>query len=198
MTGAAAFMDGLVRDAATLVPEDLVLPHLAEALDPEAMVALFRRNMATAGGFGIEAGMVDRIRYRRGARAVVQYTARLVGPSGEQREQWITALLYPRERSRQVWGKLETSMPTIGPPGAVLPPVAFDSDSSLILQVFPLDRRLPSLPTLLNPERLKSVLPRSRAGQMCGLRKLCDTGPASAVRFGGALKPPRTAMTRGT
>jgi hypothetical protein len=179
MTGAAAFMDGLVQDAATLVPEDLVLPHLAEALDPVAMLTLFRRNMTTAGGFGIEACMVDRIRYRRGARAVVQYTARLVGPSGEQREQWITALLYPRERARQVWGKLETSMPTIAAPGAVLPPVAFDSDSRLILQVFPVDRRLPSLPTLFNPERLKSVLPRSRAG--------ANVWTAEAVRYRAGL-----------
>jgi hypothetical protein len=159
---------------------------LAEAIDPAAMLTMFRRELTRAGGCGIEACTVDRIRYRRGARAAVQYTVRLVGPSGdERREQWITALLYPRERLRQVWGKLQTIIPAIAAPSLVLRPAAFASDSNLILQVFPVDRRLPWLPALMNPERLAAVLPepqgaptgawtpepaRYRAGIGCAIR----------------------------
>jgi hypothetical protein len=173
-------------DSPTPMPEDPVLPHLAEALDPAAMLAMFRRELTRAGGCGIEACTVDRIRYRRGARAAVQYTVRLVGPSGdERREQWITALLYPRERLRQVWGKLQPIIPAIAAPSVVLRPAAFASDSNLILQVFPVDRRLPWLPALMNPERLAAVLPqpqgtatgawtpepaRYRAGIGCAIR----------------------------
>ncbi len=190
MRGPAAPVDPEVLDAPTPIPEDPFLPHVAEALDPGAMLALFRRELTPTRGFGIKACTVDRIRYRRGARAVVQYTVGLVGPSGsEQREQWITALLYPKERARQVWGKLQRTLPAIAGPGGVLPPVAFASDSGLILQVFPVDRRLPSLPALMDPERFVSrLLPprgalpgawtaqpvRYRAGLGCALRWCLD------------------------
>jgi Phosphotransferase enzyme family len=170
----------------TPVPEDPALPHLAEALDPAAMLALFRRELSLAGDSGIEACTVDRVRYRPGARAVVQYTVRLVGPSDdERREQWITVLLYPGERPRQVWAKLQTIIPAIAAPSEALRPAAFASDSNLIVQVFPIDRRLPSLPSLLNPERVSWALPqhptvvpgawtsepvRYRAGVGCAIR----------------------------
>ncbi len=161
MTSAPTLVDRRGLDSPTPIPKDPVLPHLPEALDPAAMLAMFRRELTRAGGCGIEACTVDRIRYRRGARAVVQYTVRLVGPSGgERHEQWITALLYPTVRACQVWGKLQTIIPAMAVPGAVLRPMAFASDSNLILQVFPVDRRLPSLPALMNPERLADVLPQ--------------------------------------
>lgn len=185
MTRAAVFMDRGVPVSPARVPEDPALPHLAEALDPVAMLTLFRRDLAPAGGFGIEDCRVDRIRYRRCERAIVQYTVRLVAPSGGEGEQWITALLYPRERASQVWGKLQRSVPAIADAGALLPPVAFAPDSGLILQAFPVDRWLPSLPTLVNPGRLASELTqpwgpapgvltaeavRYRAGLGCALR----------------------------
>jgi aminoglycoside phosphotransferase (APT) family kinase protein len=186
MTAARAFMDRRVPVAPAPVPEDPVLPHLAEALDPVAMLALFRGELTPAGEFGIEDCRVDRIRYRRGARAIIQYTVRLVAPSGgELREQWITALLYPRERAGQVWGKLQRRVPPIAVPDAVLPPVAFAQDSTMILQTFPVDRRLPSLPALVNPGQLAFALAqpggaapgawtveavRYRAGLGCALR----------------------------
>ncbi len=192
MTGVPNLVDRRELASPTPIPEDPVLLHLVEALDPAAMLALFRRELTRPCGFGIEGCTVDRIRYRRGARAVVQYTVRLAGPSGgEQREQWITTLLYPQERARQVWGKLQRTVPPIAGPGGVLPPVAFASDSGLILQVFPVDWRLPSLPRLMNPERFASrflpprdALPgawtvqpvRYRAGLGCALRWCLDAG----------------------
>src|SRR5207247_10691673 len=120
MTGAAAFVDRGVLVSPARVPEDPALPHLAEALDPVAMLTLFRRDLAPAGGFGIEDCRVDRIRYRRCERAIVQYTIRLVAPSGRDREQWITALLYPREQASQVWAKLQRTVPATAAAGRVL------------------------------------------------------------------------------
>lgn len=173
------------QDALTSVPEDPSLPLLTAALDPAAMLLLFRREFARMHGFHIESCSVDRIRYRRGARAVVQYKVRLVGPSGfDAREQWITALLYPRERARQVWKKLQRNVPT-NASGGVLPPVAMVSESNLILEVFPFDRRLASLPALLKPQDLPFQIPgpwaaapkhwtaeavRYRAGLGCAIR----------------------------
>jgi hypothetical protein len=186
MRGVSSLEDRRKLDSPTPIPEDPVLPHLAEALNPAAMVALFQRDLRREDASAIEACAVDRIRYRPGARAIVQYSVRLIGPSGEeQREQWITALVYPRERARQVWGRLQTMVPAIAAPSAVLLPVAFASDSNLILQVFPVDRRLPSLPALMSPEQLAAVLPqplgyatgawtpepvRYRAGVGCAIR----------------------------
>lgn len=181
MTSARTLVAALEPDAPKPVLEDPVLAHLPEALDAAAMLALFRRELTPADGSRMSACTVDRIRYRRGARATVQYTVRLAGPSpGEQRELWITALLYPRERARDVFEELQRSIPAIAPPGSVLPPVAFASDSTLILQVFPVDRRLPSLPKLLNPGRLAWVVARSGSAAN-------DAWTAEAVRYRAGL-----------
>jgi len=156
------------------------------------MLTLFRQELALGRGLGIESCAVDRVRYRRGVRAVIQYTVRLISPSeGQRLEQWVTGLVYPQERARQVWSKLQKIVPEVHGAGFRLPPAAFARGSSLILQTFPFDRRLPSLTALVDPGRLAPRLPhperatpgvwkaepvRYRAGLGCALRWHLDGG----------------------
>jgi hypothetical protein len=166
------------------VPPDPALPHLPEALDPATMLPVLERCFSGMGEVDWKRCAVDRVRYRPGARAFVQYTARTVDRStGEERDRWITALLYPRERTLQVWGKLSKAVSAGAAGGDGLSQVALVPDRDLILQVFPFDRRLRSLPVLMEPERLAGRVATSgghgpwtaepiryRAGLGCALR----------------------------
>jgi hypothetical protein len=132
-------------------PWDPVLP-LARALDPSAMLSIFRQRLAPERDVRFEQCSVDVVRYRPGARATVQYTVRTIdGATGERSERWITALLYPPERARHVWRTLAMTAPSAAGTGDVLPPVALAPDAHILLQTFPFDRWLPSLPDLLEP-----------------------------------------------
>lgn len=195
------------------VVDDPVLVHLGEVLDPVAVLPLLRRLLPSGGGVEIEGCVVDRVRYRRGLRAVVQYTARVVDPSTEEhRDQWISALLYPPDRARQVWGKVAKMAAASGDLGdSPLLPVAFAPERAVILQTFPFDRRLPSLPVLTRPKRLAGRLPpvgtppetwkakpvRYRAGLGCALRWHLDAESNGArTRSGPDLETKGPAGTR--
>ncbi|HYU57533.1 MAG TPA: phosphotransferase [Actinomycetota bacterium] len=140
------------------VPADPALHRLAEALDPAGMRAFIRRCLRRPG-WEIEGCIVDRVRYRRGVRAVVGYRVRVVnGSTNESRDHWVTALLNRPDRTRHVWKRLQHVIPGAAEADDLpLAPAAMASDESLVLQTFPIDRRLPSLLALLHPERLISA-----------------------------------------
>ncbi len=180
MTGAPARAER--RSVEPPVPDDPALPGLAVALDPAAALPMLSRAFAPLPITGCRA---DRVRYRRGARAVVQYSVRFEEASGP-RDRWVTALVYPPERAREVLKKLRTGSPST--PTGGIPTVKDDPESKLVLQVFPFDRRLPSLGALTDPEPLVSRLGgpagepgtwtavpvRYRAGLACALRWRLD------------------------
>src|SRR6266542_2421354 len=150
VTGAPARAER--RSVEPPVPDDPALPGLAVALDPAAALPMLSRAFAPLPITGCRA---DRVRYRRGARAVVQYSVRFQEASGP-RDRWVTALVYPPERAREVLKKLRTGSPST--PTGGIPTVKDDPESKLVLQVFPFDRRLPSLGALTDPEPLVSRL----------------------------------------
>jgi hypothetical protein len=166
------------------VPSDPLLGHLSQALDPVAMLPVLRRCLSGVGDVQVERCTVDRVRYRPGARAFVQYTARTIDRStGEERHRWITAMLYPRERIGEVWKKVSRAVQATALAGDCLSPATLVPDRDVILQVFPFDRRLRSLPVLMEPERLAGRVAnlgghgpwtaepiRYRAGLGCALR----------------------------
>lgn len=173
---------------APAIPPDPALPHVSRALDPMAMADVISRSLSRRGDVRLESCAIDRVRYRPGSRAVVQYAVQVEGgPAGERGDTWVTALLYPPARAEQVWGKLARKAGWVTEGF-----VGFDPELSLILQRFPFDRRLPSLPDLMRPAQMDlsdggrrgwvAHPVRYRAGLGCAVR--WDTpGAAGPARY---------------
>ena len=135
-------------------PSDPSLPQLTIASDPGLMREIFRRHLRplTAKGYDIQECVLSRVRYRRPARCVLQYTLRLVEPgTGRERSQWVSGLLYAEDRAAPISQRLRAADPSQEIPKAFLTfePVSFIPDLEMLVQVFPYDRRLPTLPVLM-------------------------------------------------
>ncbi len=145
-------------------PADPVLPRLKLASDPGLMREVFRSHLRPLSGkvYHLQHCLLSRVRYRRAERCVLQYTLRLVEPeTGRERTQWVTGTIYPEHRARRIWQKLQAAdpRPEIPEPWRILDPVSFIPDLGMLVQVFPYDRRLPTLPLLMAapPRHLEPV-----------------------------------------
>lgn len=142
------------------------LPHLEIAGDARRMHKLFQEHLRPLPGRGYEIPgcRLSRIRYRRGERCVLQYTLGLADPdTGREREQWAVGVLYPGDRARRAWEKLQGSPPLkLLDPFSTYEPYAFIPELRMLVQVFPYDRRLPALAPLLSvsppPEIVHPIL----------------------------------------
>ena len=136
-------------------PHDPGFPELPVASDPERMRELLRTRLTPAPGksWGIGACTPTRFRCRQsGARCVLQYEFRLTGPGAADRKQWVTGVLYEeRGRAERLWWELQRSHPRRGIPDEWLTfePVAFIPELNMLVQVFPWDRKLPTLRRIL-------------------------------------------------
>lgn len=135
-------------------PADPDLPQLAIASDPGLMLEVFRTHLRplTRGTYRIQDCQVSRIRYRRGARCVLQYTLRLVEPrTGREWSQWVAGVIAAEDRAERVWQRLQAVDPAQEVPGAfpTFEPICFVSTLKMLVQVFPYDRRLPGLCRLM-------------------------------------------------
>jgi hypothetical protein len=94
---------------------------------------------------------LSRIRYRRGERCVLQYTLRLAeADTGSVRIQWVTGVMYAENKTRRKWEKLRISYPKeISEINSNFEPFSFIPELGMLVQVFPYDRRLPTLPLLV-------------------------------------------------
>jgi hypothetical protein len=94
---------------------------------------------------------LSRVRYRRGARCVLQYTLRLAeADTGSERIQWVTGVMYADDKTPRKWEKLRVSYPKeISEIISTFEPFSFIPDLGMLVQVFPYDRRLPTLPLLI-------------------------------------------------
>ena len=134
----------------TAFPADPDLPQLAIASDPALMREIFRTELRplTRQAYCIQDCQVFRVRYRRGARCVLQYTLRLVEPrTGRKWSQWVTGVIAAEDRTESVWQRLQAADPAQEVPEAfpTFEPACFISALKMLVQVFPYDRRLPSL-----------------------------------------------------
>ena len=119
-------------------PSDPSLPQLTIASDPGLMREIFRRHLRplTAKGYDIQECVLSRVRYRRPARCVLQYTLRLVEPgTGRERSQWVSGLLYAEDRAAPISQRLRAADPGQEIPKAFLTfePVSFIPDLEPVL-----------------------------------------------------------------
>jgi hypothetical protein len=133
---------------------DPAFPQLKIATDPGLMKETFRTHLHPVGDkvYDIEDCRLTRLRYRQDSRRFLQYTLRLVEPdTGRERHLQVTGLLYAeKDRAEQTWRKLQATDPRQEIPNAWLTfePVSFVPELEMLVQVFPYDRRLPTLPLL--------------------------------------------------
>ena len=132
---------------------DPAFPQLEIATDPGLMKETFRTHLRPVGKvYNIEDCRLTRLRYRQGSRCFLQYTLRLLEPdTGRERDLQVIGLLYAeKDRAERAWRKLQATDPRQNIPNAWLTfePVSFVPELDMLVQVFPYDRRLPTLPLL--------------------------------------------------
>jgi hypothetical protein len=132
---------------------DPSFPQLQVAGDPESMRGVFQRHLRPLNNkaYQVRDCRLSRIRYRRGERCVLQYTLRLAeADTGSERIQWVTGVMYADNKTRRKWEKLRISYPKeISEIISIFEPFSFIPDLGMLVQVFPYDRRLPTLPLLI-------------------------------------------------
>jgi Phosphotransferase enzyme family len=148
-------------------PADPAFPQLGIAADGGLMKETFRTHLRPVGGkaYDIEDCRLIRLRHRQDSRCFLQYTLRLLEPdTGRERDVQVTGLLYAeKDRAEQAWRKLRATDPRQEIPNAWLTfePVSFVPELDMLVQVFPYDRRLPTLPLVMagrSPELERPLL----------------------------------------
>jgi hypothetical protein len=152
---------------------DPSFPQLGIATDPALMKEAFRTHLRPVGTkvYDIEDCRLTRLRYRQDSRRFLLYTLRLSEPdTGRERDVQVTGLLYAeKNRAEQAWRKLQATDPHQEIPKAWLTfePVSFVPELDMLVQVFPYDRRLPTLPLVIagpSPELEPLLLARFGPG----------------------------------
>ena len=132
---------------------DPSFPQLQVAGDPESMRGVFQRHLRPLNNkaYQVRDCRLSRIRYRRGERCVLQYTLRLAeADTGSERIQWVTGVMYADDKTRRKWEKLRVSYPKdVSEIISTFEPFSFIPELGMLVQVFPYDRRLPTLPLLI-------------------------------------------------
>jgi streptomycin 6-kinase len=150
---------------------DPSFPQLQVVSDPESMREVFQKHLRPLNNkaYDVRDCRISRIRYRRGDRCVLQYTLRLAeANTGSERIQWVTGVMYADDKARRKWEKLRVSYPKeISGLISTFEPFSFIPDLGMLVQVFPYDRRLPTLPLLIAdplPELESPLLARFGSG----------------------------------
>jgi hypothetical protein len=150
---------------------DPSFPQLQVAGDPESMRGVFQEHLRPLNNkaYHVRDCRLSRIRYRRGKRCVLQYTLRLAAAdTGSERIQWVTGVMYAADKTRRKWEKLRVSFPKDNSEiNSTFEPFSFIPDLGMLVQVFPYDRRLPTLPLLMAeplPELESALLARFGPG----------------------------------
>lgn len=150
---------------------DPTFPQIGIAGDHELMRGIFEEHLLPLGGraYHVRDCRLSRVRYRQGIRCVLQYILRLADAgTGYERIQWVTGVMYAEGRTRQKWERLRASNPGKIPDTlSTFEPYAFIPDLGMLVQVFPYDRRLPTLPLLMagpSPELEPLLLARFGPG----------------------------------
>src|ERR671921_2583377 len=132
---------------------DPSFPQLQVAGDSESMRVLFQKHLRPLNNkvYQVRDCRLSRIRYRRGERCVLQYTLRLAEADTEsERIQWVTGVMYADDKTRRKWEKLRVSYPKeTSRIISTFEPFSFMPELGMLVQVFPYDRRLPTLPRLI-------------------------------------------------
>jgi hypothetical protein len=132
---------------------DPSFPQLQVAGDPESMRVVFQKHLRPLNNkaYHVRDCRLSRIRYRRGDRCVLQYTLHLAeADTGSEQIQWVTGVMYADDKTRRKWEKLRVSYPKdVSEIISTFEPFSFIPELGMLVQVFPYDRRLPTLPLLI-------------------------------------------------
>src|SRR5688500_9366428 len=145
---------------------DPAFPQLKIATNPALMKQTFRTHLRPVGAkvYDIQDCRFIRLRYRQDSRRFLLYTLRLFEPdTGRERDVQVTGLIYAQKnKAEQAWRKLQATDPQQEIPDSWLTfePVSFVPELDMLVQVFPYDHRLPTLPVLAAgpPPELEPVL----------------------------------------
>ena len=154
-------------------PVGLGLPELEIASDAGLMREVFGKHLRPLNGkaYRIRDCVITRLRYRQAAGCILQYALRLLDPeTGLERIHWVTGVMYREDRAERTWEKLRANgpLPVASDPSLSFEPNSFIPELKMLVQVFPYDRRLPSLLLLmsgLSPEVESLLLARFGTGR---------------------------------
>ena len=125
------------------------LPGFEDLWDAERMADVLTRLLPTRPGWNLSGLSLQRIRHRLGKRGIVHYTAAYSSES-ESLDVLIVAMVRMDRDPQAVMRKILAGS-TIDPPPPLSSVVACDTQTNLLLLVFPVDRRLPGLQLLGTP-----------------------------------------------
>ncbi len=135
-------------------PNDQMMPGIPLAVDPTAMQAMFSAELLQRSGaeYRIDGCRLLRIRYRPAEHCFVHYELDLFSAkTGQRKEVWLTGIIYPDERPRRRLKKLlaacEGEAASEG--WRAFGPAFYLPGPHMLVQTFPCDRRLPSLPGII-------------------------------------------------
>lgn len=173
------------------LPPDPSMPQLQAAWNPELMLEIFRRNLKPLGeiGYNILDCRLSRFRYRQGVRSIVLYqlTVREKITCVERRV-WVTGVTYPDDRANRLYHQLLSSSAVKSIPESMCwpEPVSYIPELRMLIQVFPQDRFLPTLPLLIAgppPEMERLLLEHFGPGNWRMVR--CEVEPVRYRPFLG-------------
>src|SRR5437867_10821425 len=131
-------------------------PKLKAACDPALMLETFRRHLKPVSGKAchIEECIPVRFRWRKdGSRCVLQYVLQLVEtPSGRRCHSWVSGVIYRQPgRTENAWAELKAELPLRRLPETLLTfePLVLIAEFPMLVQVFPYDRQLTTLPLVM-------------------------------------------------
>jgi hypothetical protein len=149
------------RDASSVARR---VPRLGAVTDPGTMAGVFRRHLQPSAGATVVACQVTRYRRRAAVRCFVQYLVTVVDGRGQMRDLHVTGQWYNKAgRTARLCRTLSAGPAATDARASTwpLPPVFYDDGMRMLATVFPFDRHLPSLPTLVAgtaPELLTPML----------------------------------------
>ena len=148
-----------------ILPRDLDLPQLQVAWNAKLMLGVLQDHLRPLRKtrYDIIDCKVSRFRYRQGIRSIILYQLVLLDKdTGLERTTWATGTTYSNDRANGLCKKLLAAHAWRGIPDALLPfePVSYLPDLKMLIQVFPQDRYLNKLPSLIAgpPPQLKKFL----------------------------------------
>ncbi|TQV83321.1 phosphotransferase [Denitrobaculum tricleocarpae] len=145
----------VVSEPRAAFPNDPMMPGIPLAVDPTAMQAMFSAELLRVSGaeYRIRECRLLRIRYRPREHCFVHYELDLVSvKTGPCEAVWLTGIIYPDERPRRRLKKLLAAC--IEEPASegwhAFGPAFYLPAPHMLVQAFPCDRRLPSLPGIVS------------------------------------------------
>lgn len=173
------------------LPMDPSMPQLQTVWNPELMLEVFRRTLKPFGGIehDILGCKLSRFRYRQGIRSFVLYQLALRERiTGVERNLWVTGVTYPDDHANRLYHQVLSSnaCQTIPESMRLFEPVSYISELKMLIQIFPQDRFLPTLPLLIAgpPPKLERLF-LEQFGQGNWRMERCEVEPVRYRPFLG-------------